>query len=152
MYIVYILMRLNVQTDYALRLLMYLSVNTQRLCTIREIAAHYHVSRNHLVKVAHGLSRGAFVTSVRGRGGGLQLASVPDAISIGAVVRAIENDFQLVECGAPSSSCMIYDGCKLRGVLGEAMSAFLAVLDQYTLHDLTRRNAPLRTLLLREAS
>ena len=32
-------MRLNLQTDYALRLLMHLAVNEDRLCTIAEAAA-----------------------------------------------------------------------------------------------------------------
>ena len=45
-------MRLNVQSDYALRLLMHLAVNTDNLCTIADTATRYGISKNHLMKVA----------------------------------------------------------------------------------------------------
>ena len=44
-------MRLNVQSDYALRLLMHLAVNRNALVTIAEVAERYRISRNHLMKV-----------------------------------------------------------------------------------------------------
>jgi DNA-binding IscR family transcriptional regulator len=52
-------MRLNVQSDYALRLLMHLAANQGRLATIAEIAGRYGISKNHLMKVANALGREA---------------------------------------------------------------------------------------------
>ncbi len=144
-------MRLNVQTDYALRLLMYLAVNRARLCTLTEISTHYDISRNHLVKVAAQLSGAGFVDAVRGRGGGLELARAPKAITVADVVRTMENDFQIAECFGEQARCVAGPGCRLKRVLEDALAAFLEVLDGYSLHDLTRRNAKLRSLLL-EAS
>ncbi|MDQ7762074.1 Rrf2 family transcriptional regulator, partial [Xanthomonas sontii] len=54
---------------------------------------------------------------------------------VGAVVRQTEDDLALVECFS-GGACAITAPCRLRRVLGEALSAFLFVLDRYTLADL----------------
>ena len=97
-------MRLNLSSDYALRLLMYLATHTERLCTITEIANHYTISRSHLMKVTHGLAQNGWITTVRGKNGGMQLARPATEIRIGAVILDCESDFQLVECmGTPAN-------------------------------------------------
>ncbi|HUW80950.1 MAG TPA: Rrf2 family transcriptional regulator [Acidocella sp.] len=128
-------MRLTHYTDYALRTLIYLRLNEPRQATIAEISRAYGISENHLNKVVHHLGRLGLVKTSRGRGGGLRLAQPPEKIIVGHVVRRTEDDLALVECFA-NGSCAITRTCRLRGVLGEALAAFLAVLDRYTLEDL----------------
>ena len=100
------------------------------------------------MKVAHELGRAGFVETVRGRGGGLRLKRAADRIVVGEVVRATEDDFRLVECFDPArNSCRITGPCRLRGVLREALEAYLAVLDRFTLADLAEPDAPLKELL-----
>lgn len=141
-------MRLNLQSDYALRLLMHLTANEGRRVTIADVAERYRISKNHLMKVAHVLGREGFIETVRGRTGGLSLARRPEAIAIGDVVRRMEGDFALVECfPGGAGGCPITRVCRLKGVLNEALSAFLAVLDQYTIGDLTKGNSGLRSFL-----
>ncbi|NHN82967.1 hypothetical protein GOB88_16335 [Acetobacter lovaniensis] len=43
-------MKLTLQTDYALRALIYLGVRTERLCSIREISEAYGISEAHLIR------------------------------------------------------------------------------------------------------
>src|SRR4051794_9547903 len=129
-------MRLTVHTDYALRTLLYLGVQSERLGSIRAIAQAYDISENHLTKVVHRLGRAGFINTVRGRGGGIRLARPAAAIRIGDVVRGTEEDMALVECLGPGNACRITAACRLRGALDEALRAFLAVLDGYTLADL----------------
>lgn len=146
-------MRLNLQTDYALRLLMHLAVNEDRLCTIAEVAERYDISKNHLMKVAHLLGREGFIETVRGRSGGLRLARPASEINVGDVVRRMEADFAIVECfEGGAGECMITPACRLKGVLNEAVKAFLGALDRYSLADLVRRNVRLRVLLEEEAA
>lgn len=146
-------MRLNLQSDYALRLLMQLATNEGMLVTIREVADRYGVSQNHLTKVAYTLGRKRFIETVRGRSGGMRLALPAASIRIGDVVREMESDLALVECfTGGAGGCHITGVCKLKGVLSEALSAFLGVLDRYTIADLTWRNAELKQLLSLEAS
>lgn len=140
--------RLTVYTDYSLRVLMFLAVRREELATIAEIAKAYGISKNHLMKVAHQLGVAGYVETVRGKGGGLRLARPPADIVLGEVVRRTEPDMALVPCFDPDdSSCAIFSGCLLRGVLAEARDAFLTALDRHTLADLVARRAPLQKLL-----
>jgi Rrf2 family nitric oxide-sensitive transcriptional repressor len=136
-------------SDYSLRVLIYLALAPERLVTIEEIARSYGISKAHLMKVVHQLGLRGYVETVRGRRGGLRLARPPEAIGVGDVVRASEASFDLVECFDPASSrCAIQPACGLRSVLGEALGAFLEVLDRYTLVDLVaRRRKSLARLL-----
>lgn len=129
-------MRLTRFSDYALRVLMYASARNNELITIEETAQRYGISRTHLMKVVNLLTRAGYLKAVRGRTGGLMLARPPEDISVGEVIRATEPDFDLVECCSSSGNCLITPSCRLRGVLGEALQAFTATLDRYTLADL----------------
>lgn len=129
-------MRLTQYTDYSLRVLVYLGLNDHRRCTIREISTAYGISRNHLMKVVQQLAAEGFIDSVRGVGGGLTLRRQPDDIRLGALVRAMEPDLGLVECMRPGNECVISGACALTGMLAEARTAFLRVLDGYTLADI----------------
>lgn len=142
-------MQLTRYSDYSLRVLIYLALAPERLATIEGIARSYGVSEGHLKKVVHQLGLRGYVETVRGRGGGLRLARPADEIRIGEVVRATEENLALVECMDPATSdCVIESACGLRPVLREALAAFLAVLDGYTLADLVaRRRRPLVALL-----
>jgi Rrf2 family transcriptional regulator, nitric oxide-sensitive transcriptional repressor len=140
--------RLTVYTDYALRLLMYLALKDDGLATIAEVADSYGISKNHLMKVAHQLSVGGYVATVRGRGGGLRLAKPAENIGLGQVVRRTEPDIALVPCFKPiDAPCAIRSCCALRRALDKARVAFIDVLDGYTIGDLVRSRTPLRALL-----
>lgn len=130
-------MRLTTYTDYALRTLMYLAANRDRLVTIQDIADAHDIAKNHLTKVVHQLGILGVVESLRGRNGGLRLGKEPAQINIGAVVRSTEPDFYMAECFDPSKNhCMLSAACTLKGVLYNATAAYLAVLDGVTLEDL----------------
>ncbi|MHC1998895.1 Rrf2 family transcriptional regulator [Methylobacterium sp. CM6241] len=133
-------MRLTRYTDYALRTLIYLGLNESRVSSIAEIARAYGISESHLTKVVHQLGRISLVQTTRGRGGGLRLARPAAEIVVGAVVRQTEEDLALVECFA-NGACAITPSCRLRKALGEALAAFLEVLDRYTLADLLAEDA-----------
>jgi Rrf2 family transcriptional regulator, nitric oxide-sensitive transcriptional repressor len=142
-------MRLTLYTDYALRLLMYLAAtDPMRRATIAEVAETYGIAKNHLTKVAYELSTRGLMKTTRGKGGGLGLARAPQDISLGEVVRATEPDMALVPCMDPvCAHCVIVPACELRRVLEQARTAFLAVLDRYTLAELTSRRVELHALL-----
>lgn len=136
-------MRLTRYTDYALRVLLFLAARPERLASIGEITRAYGVSQSHVMKVVNDLVNAGWLTSVRGRSGGIRLAKAPEEINVGAVVRHTEGGFDLVDCG----SCVIAPACGLTGALKDALDAFLTTLDGYTLADITNRKAAIARLL-----
>jgi Rrf2 family transcriptional regulator, nitric oxide-sensitive transcriptional repressor len=140
-------MRLTRHSDYALRLLMLLAMEPKGKHTIEETARRYRVSRNHLMKVTQTLVQAGFVGGLRGRGGGLRLARPAEAINLGAVVRATEESFDLVECfDRDANTCVVAPACGLRGPLQEALKAFFDVLDAYSLADLVKSPTGVRRM------
>jgi Rrf2 family nitric oxide-sensitive transcriptional repressor len=134
-------MRLTSYTDYALRTLMFLALNRERLVTIGDIAQTHNIAKNHLTKVVHHLGTLGFVETVRGRSGGLRLAREPVDIRIGEVVRHTESDFYMASCfDANAAGCLYAAGCELRGALARATTAFLDVLDGVTLAQMVERD------------
>ncbi|SDE92068.1 transcriptional regulator, BadM/Rrf2 family [Bhargavaea beijingensis] len=142
-------MRMTMYTDYALRVLMYLGAKKDgELSTIQGISDAYGISKNHLMKITHKLGQLGYVETVRGRGGGVRLAVPPAEIKIGTVVRQTEDDFNIVECfSSTANQCVLSPVCGLRGALNQALMAYLAVLDQYTLADFLINKQDLAALL-----
>lgn len=136
-------MKLTLFTDYSMRALLHLGAHPDRLCSIAEVAGAFGVSQNHLMKVVNQLACQGYVETVRGRLGGIRLGRPPEKINIGALVRDTEEGFDLADCG----NCVIAPACGLTGVLGQALAAFMTVLDGYTLADLLVQRRELKQLL-----
>jgi len=138
-------MQITSYTDYALRVLIYLAMSPNRQATITEIADFYNISRNHLVKVVHQLGSKGFVNTTRGKGGGFSLQRPPELISIGEVVRSMENHFNWVECFDPEQQrCRLLPNCGLKHLLARAGNAYLQVLDAATLADVLLGTAAIK--------
>ncbi|WP_372884399.1 Rrf2 family transcriptional regulator [Shimia sp.] len=129
-------MRLTVMSDYALRVLLYTAAYPDRLVTIDETQEAYDISRGHLMKIVGTLASAGMLRSQRGRSGGFTLGRPPEEIRLGDVLRLTEPDFEMVECFRPDNACAITPVCRLPGLVNEALSAFMEVMDRYTLADL----------------
>jgi len=141
-------MQLSKFSDYSLRVLIYLGSKPEGLSTIEEIAERYGISKEHLRKIVHNLTTTGIVAGKRGRGGGLKLALPPEKINVGEVIRQTEESFTLVECFSPGAEpCRISGACRLAWMVHEALTAFLQVLDKYTLADIISVGAPLQEKL-----
>lgn len=134
-------MHLTLHADYSLRVLLYLAARPERLVSTQEVSEAYGISKNHLVRVVQALGKHGFIEVRPGRSGGITLARAPAEISLGQVFRATEPSLHLVECfDREKNTCPIAPACGLKGVLFEARDAFLAVLDKYSLADVTKRS------------
>lgn len=129
-------MQLTMFTDYAFRILMYLGEKKAQ-ATISEIAKTFDISQNHLIKVAHRLGKQGFIHTIKGRGGGIQLALPPDQIRLSEVVRRNEPHMNLLEClDLETNTCPVNGLCRLKHIIIESRKGFLDVLERYTLFDL----------------
>lgn len=129
-------MRLTAFTDYGLRALMRLASEPTRSFSTSEIATEFRISRNHLIKVVRDLAEGGFVATQRGAGGGFWLARPPQSITLGEVVRALEQRYALVECFRDDGGdCVLKPRCRLKSRLAAAREAFMKELDATTLSE-----------------
>lgn len=142
-------MKLTNYTDYSLRVLIFLATkNSNELVNIKDIADTYSISKNHLMKVIYELGKLGYVETIRGRNGGIRLGKAPEQINIGEVIRKTEDDFNLVECfNKEKNNCILSPNCGLKHVLNKALSAYISVLDQYTLQDVIFNQDNIRKLL-----
>ncbi|MFT5486355.1 MAG: Rrf2 family nitric oxide-sensitive transcriptional repressor [Paracoccaceae bacterium] len=143
-------MKLNDFTDYTLRVLMYLAVADDAPVSAQTIADKFDISFHHVAKVAQWLARSGYVSSQRGRGGGMKLAVPASQISLGAIVRATERDVAIVECLKPGPGpilCKLSPACLLEPTIREARDAFYASLDRKSLADITENRVHLRRVL-----
>jgi len=142
-------MRLALQTDYALRTLMYLAFQGQR-ATAADVAQFYDISLPHVAKVVNQLARWGYVRSVRGAGGGIELARAPQSIRIGEVIAAFEGNLHLLECVGTEDVCVIQPFCKLRGVLAEAERLQTEYLKSVSLADVLPSRKRMHTTAARD--
>lgn len=130
-------MRLTAFTDYSLRVLIYLARAPEGRATVAEIARAFAISENHLVKVVHALGRHGILSNTRGRQGGVRLARDASEINVGKVVRLTEGRAMPAECfDRDTNTCPLAGGCGLERALGEAVEAFYASLERFTVADL----------------
>ncbi|ODU20873.1 MAG: BadM/Rrf2 family transcriptional regulator [Pseudonocardia sp. SCN 72-51] len=140
-------MRHTQHADYALRVLMFLRVAPQRRGSIVDIATAHRVSRHHLDKVVQRMAAADLVQTSRGRGGGVQLVRDPATISVGDVIRAMEEDFAVVECLGAARFCQIAGVCGARSVFARAVDSYFDVLNRATIEDIAANDEGLRGAL-----
>ncbi len=129
-------MRLNQASDFALRIVMLLAAEDEPM-TVDEISKRLQLVKSHVMKLVAKLVKADILHSIRGRSGGVTLARDAADITVGSVVRVVETDFAVVECMlSKPSTCVFAPDCKLRGVMGNARSAFLDVLDAQTVRSI----------------
>lgn len=130
-----ITMQLTKQTDFAFRVLLFLSrLPAGDLTNIRDICGFYDISHNHIAKVVVKLTKLGYVESIRGHGGGIRLAKGPIEINLAQVIEDFETTLDPVNCMAPP--CKIVPNCELKRLLFEASNAFLKSMRSYSLADL----------------
>lgn len=123
-------MRLNKSTNDAIRILCACAQADGALTKVADLADTLDLTHQNTFKIVHVLTNAGFLTSVRGRHGGVRLSGRPAEISIGDVVREIEAGLG-GKASAPKSNKHKFDA-----LLDDAFAAFLQVLDRQTLADI----------------
>lgn len=141
-------MHLTSQTDYALRLLMYLGAISPEMRTIAQIAAELKISKNHLMKIVNKLTSVELLKTVRGKSGGVTINRNAYNITIAEIVEHTEPNFAIVEClGKENCKCVFTGYCSLTTLFTDAKSVFIEHLRTKTLSDIIKENSILSSAL-----
>jgi Rrf2 family protein len=134
-------MGLSLKCQYAVRALFELAKREgQGLVRLREIASAQHIPHRFLENILNEMRQAGFVTSKRGKDGGFQLNHPAGGISVGDIVRFVENSVHPVDCMA-DRHCPLTGKCIFIGLWDEARRAIEKVYDDKTLADLVREDA-----------
>ncbi len=83
------------------------------------------VSGKYLEKILRMLSKRNIVTAARGASGGYFLAKSPEEITVGEIVRTLEDDMVLVECVSDGGKCKCCPSAKVWKKLYEGINKLL---------------------------
>lgn len=129
-------MGLSLKCQYAVRALFELAKReNQGLIRLRLIAEAQHIPKRFLENILNELRQGGFVASRRGKDGGFRLERKASGISVGDVIRFVEDSVHPVECVA-DMQCPLDGRCIFIGLWDEAKRAVERVYDRKTLADL----------------
>lgn len=130
-------MRLSTKSRYGTRLILDIAMHCQNgPVRIQDIADRQRISAKYLERIVQILRRAGFIRSKRGHKGGHVLAKPLADISVGAIVRILEDEPALVECVHVLEACPSAPDCVTRRIWKEANDAMYERLDAITLESL----------------
>lgn len=136
-------MRLTTRSRYGTRLLLDIALNQDRgWVNTTDIARRQKISQKYIEKLITGLRRGGLLESKRGPFGGHKLAKPAMDITVGDVVRALEEKVALTQCAegeAICGECSLAGECVTQFVWIEASNVLMQTLDSYRLGELVTR-------------
>jgi Rrf2 family protein len=140
-------MKVSTRGRYGLRIMIELAVrHGSGPVLVPDIAASQELPVKYVHVLVGGLKAAGLVTTLRGPGGGLELARDPAHITPLDVVEALEGRIMTVECTQEPAQCSRSSDCVARGVWCEMAQAMAQALSRRTLADLAdqvrRRDAP----------
>ncbi|AXA33307.1 RrF2 family transcriptional regulator [Francisella adeliensis] len=132
-------MQLNRQTDYALRVLIFLTLKSHDdLVKLDEISKKFNIVRNHLTKIIAKLAKLQYIITQRGNGGGIKVHPNALELNLFEIMSKFESSFKSIDC--TGINCPIAGMCKLEAILAEASGAYTSVLQKYKLKDVLPSN------------
>lgn len=97
-------MQLKMQTDYAIRILLYLS-QVKSPVVARELSTNLGIAGNYLPKITQQLRRIGWVESTSGINGGFRLLVRPEGISLLDVMQEMEGNVYINRCLETDTYC-----------------------------------------------
>ena len=128
-------MKLSTKSKYGLNACYYIGISAD-IISAQSLSKIMHVSEGYLEQILSVLKREGLIESVRGASGGYRLKKSAGDISIGDIVRPLEDNLEITDCA--SGGCD--GGCPARPVWLKLYAGMNAVLDSMTLQNLLDNN------------
>ena len=129
-------MKLSSKTHYGLMACHILAQNyPDTPVSASSLESYISVSGKYLEKIMRMLSSRGIITASRGANGGYFLAKSPENITIGEIVRALEDDMEIIECVKDGGKCKC---CPSSGVWKKLYDGINDLLDGITLEQMIK--------------
>lgn len=97
-------MQLNITTDYAIRILVYLG-STNRLTTAKEISDNMSIPQNYVIKIMKKLKDADIIETYSGVNGGYKLKKNSDEINFLDIIEIMEKSIKIHRCLENNTCC-----------------------------------------------
>ncbi|MEW5921728.1 MAG: Rrf2 family transcriptional regulator [Bacillota bacterium] len=137
-------MRLSSRGEYGVRAMLHLALNyNEGYISLSRIAAAEDISQQYLEQIFANLRRGGLIRSNRGVKGGYTLASPPQSIYVGDIIRVLDGPITPVECVSeegdePDCRCGKSDNCLARNLWMKLRDHINQLLDEISLQDMLK--------------
>lgn len=129
-------MKLSSKTHYGLMACHILGRNfPDKIVSAKALESQISVSGKYLEKIMRILSSRNVIKASRGSSGGYMLSRDPKDITIGEIVRALEDDMEIIECVKEDGKCKC---CPSSGVWKKLYEGINGVLDSMTLEQVIK--------------
>lgn len=134
-------LKIQMSTDYAIRMIKYIQEQGDRLLTGSEIAEAIDVPYPFVARIASQLKRNGILSAVKGRRGGYTLAKPINQINFYEVFVSIEGELQVSRCIKDNHDCCrgSEDSCGLKGFLFELQDSMIKEMSNKNIFDIYSR-------------
>lgn len=105
---------INRDTDYAIKALCFMAKNQKEVVSVSLLVEKLKIPRPFLRKILQALNKDGLLKSVKGKGGGFQLAKPPKWIFLTDLLRVFHGPFKLNQCRFKKDICPDIKTCALR--------------------------------------
>jgi Rrf2 family cysteine metabolism transcriptional repressor len=140
-------MKLSKKGDYALRAMIYLSLNYNKdSIQIHEISEKERIPQKFLEQILLELKKAGLLQSKRGVGGGYMLIRNPKEITLARVIRIIDGPLAPLSCVSKWAhiDCPEEKNCGLYSVMLDVRNAIANILEGITFADICKRTKNMR--------
>jgi Rrf2 family iron-sulfur cluster assembly transcriptional regulator len=133
-------MNLSTRSRYGTRMMVDLAQHyNEGPIQLSSIAKRQDISNKYLEQLIIPLKKANYIRSVRGPKGGYMLTKPPQDITVGEIVRVLEDDVNLSRCIEDPDICHRVDSCLTRDIWEVATGAMYKELNSYTLSEVIKR-------------
>ncbi len=129
-------MKLSSKSRYGLRACYILAQNYPDTVSATEIEKGISVSNKYIEKIMRVLTKEGIVSAERGANGGYYLLREPKDVTVGDVVRALEEEMEFIMCVSHGNACV----CPTKNVWKKLYVGINEVLDSITLQNMLDEN------------
>lgn len=128
-------MKLSSKSRYGLNAVYHLArEGSNEYISLTELSKRTNVTQPYLEKIMGILKKKGLIETNRGVQGGYKLINHPQEVTIGQIIRALENDLVFSDC-ARSGKCNNFN-CPNKGIFKVVYDRLNSVLDEITLQDM----------------
>lgn len=133
-------MNFSKTTEYALRILSYMSLDENKLYSANDLFEKLQIPFRYLRKQLNFLSKQGLLLSIQGKQGGYQIAKPLNEISLMDIVEATEDTKNENLCFFGFQECPLSNRCSMHNQWGEVRDKTFQILKTTTLLDLKQEN------------